>query len=139
MSSRSEFSRDNQPRPSGRLTRRRLLAVGLPPAVAAAFGAGGDHGFREARELSLKEVLIPVHQLPHAFDGFTIAQLSDFHYHPLYTAKVISDAVDLVNRLCPDIVVLTGDFVTVPYFGSRHRTKPEVQAQAEPCADLLSQ
>src|SRR5437667_6531995 len=114
MSSRSEFSRDNQPRPSGRLTRRRLLEIGLPTAAAAAFGAVGGHGFREARRLNLKEVLIPVHQLPYAFEGFTIAQLGDFHYHPLFTAKVISDAVHIVNRLYPDVVVLTGDFVTVP-------------------------
>ena len=139
MSSRSEFFRDNQPRPTGRLTRRRLLAIGLSSAAAAAFGAVGDHGFRETRELSLKEVLIPVHQLPHAFDGFTIAQLSDFHYHPLFTAKAISDAVHLVNQLHPDIVVLTGDFVTVPDFGPRHQTKLEIQTQAEPCAELLSQ
>ena len=39
----------------------------------------------------------------------------------------------------PDIVVLNGDFVTVPYFGSRHKTKLEIQAQAEPCAELLGQ
>lgn len=139
MSSRSEFSKDNQPRPTGRLTRRRLLAIGLPTAAAAAFGAVGGRGFREARELSLKEGLIPVHHLPYAFEGFSIAQLSDFHYHPLFTAKVISDAVHLVNRLYPDIVVLTGDFVTVPYFGSRHKTELEIQTQAEPCAELLSQ
>ena len=139
MSSRSEFSKDNQPRPTGRLTRRRLLAIGLPTAAAAAFGAVGGRGFREARELSLKEGLIPVHHLPYAFEGFSIAQLSDFHYHPLFTAKVISEAVHLVNKLYPDIVVLTGDFVTVPYFGSRHKTKLEIQSQAEPCAELLSQ
>src|ERR1700674_1860785 len=139
MSSRSEFPSHNQARPTNRLTRRRLLAIGVPTAAAAAFGAVCNRGCRESRELSLKEVLIPVHQLPHAFDGFTIAQLSDFHYHPLFTAKAISDAVHLVNQLYPDIVVLTGDFVTVPDFGSRHQTKFEVQIQAEPCAELLSQ
>src|SRR3984893_8818967 len=139
MSSRSEFSRDNQPRPSGRLTRRRLLAVGLPPAVAAAFGAGGDHGFREARALNLKEVLIPVQQLPHAFDGFTIAQLSDFHYHPLFTAKAISDAVHLVNQLHPDIVVLTGTSLPFPTSAQAAELNLLSRPQAEPCAELLSQ
>src|SRR5947209_2447234 len=139
MSFKSESSQDNELRPSGRLTRRRLLAIGVPAVAALAFGAVGDHGFREARRLTLKEVVIPVHQLPSAFDGLTIAQLSDFHYHPLFSAKVIGDAVHLVNQLSPAIVVLTGDFVTIPFFGSRHKTKLEIQTQAEPCAELLSQ
>ena len=63
----------------------------------------------------------------------------DFHYHPLFSAKVIGDAVHLVNQLSPAIVVLTGDLVTIPFFGSRHKTKLEIQTQAEPCAGLLSQ
>jgi predicted MPP superfamily phosphohydrolase len=113
--------------------------MGIPAAAAAAFGAIGDHGFREAREVSLKEVVIPARHLPPAFDGFTIAHLSDFHYHPVFTAKPIADAVDLVNKLNPDILVLTGDFVTVPYFGSNRKTIETIASQAEPCAELLSQ
>ena len=139
MSSRSEFSRHNQARPTNRLTRRRLLAIGVPTAAAAAFGAVCNHGFRETRELSLKEVLIPVHQLPPAFDGFTIAQLSDFHYHPLFTAKAIGDAVHLVNQLHPDIVVLTGTSLPFPTSAQAAELNLLSRPQAEPCAELLSQ
>lgn len=137
--SRSDLRGGDQFGSTGRLTRRRLLAIGIPAAAAAAFGTVGDYGFREARELSVKEVVIPVRQLPDGFDGFTIAHLSDFHYHPVFTAKPIADAVDLVNKLNPDIVVLTGDFVTIPYFGSKRKTIATIEAQAEPCAELLGQ
>ena len=111
----------------------------MPAAAVVASGLAGVEAFREAQELILKEIVIPLKRLPHAFDGFTIAHLSDFHYHPIFTAKPISDAVCLVNRLNPDIVVLTGDFVTIPVFGSRRRAISTIQQQSEPCADLLSQ
>jgi len=35
--------------------------------------------------------------------------------------------------------VLTGDFVTVPSFGSRGKSKSVIKSQAEQCAELLSQ
>jgi predicted MPP superfamily phosphohydrolase len=53
-----------------------------------------------------------VHRLPEAFRGFRIVQLSDIHHGlfvPLYT---VIEAVELANQLEPDLVVLTGDFVT---------------------------
>jgi len=43
----------------------------------------------------------------------------------------------MVNELRPDLVVLTGDFVTAPFFGGLHRS-PKVP-EAEPCASLLSE
>jgi predicted MPP superfamily phosphohydrolase len=83
--------------------------------------------------------MISVRQLPYEFEGCTIAHLSDFHYHPIFTAKVIREAVYLVNQLNPYIVVLTGDFVTVPRLRTWHKTKAAIKAQAEPCAELLRQ
>jgi predicted MPP superfamily phosphohydrolase len=137
--SNSEVPSNNQALPGRRLTRRRLLATGISTAAAVTFGVTGYHGFREARQLSFNQVMISVPQLPYEFEGCTIAHLSDFHYHPIFTAKAIREAVYLVNSLSPYIVVLTGDFVTVAYFSLRRKSKPAIQAQAEPCAELLSQ
>jgi hypothetical protein len=96
--------------------------MGIATAAAAAIGIAGDKGFGEACQLSLKKITVPLPRLPNEYDGFTIAHLSDFHYHPVFTVKPITDAVHLVNELNPDMVVLTGDFVTIPYFGSRNKT-----------------
>jgi uncharacterized protein len=81
---------------------------------------------------------IELARLPAAFDGFTIAQLSDFHYNRL-SAVPIRAAIEIVNNLHPDLVVLTGDFVTVPIFHRRFHTAKRAASAAEPCASLLAQ
>jgi predicted MPP superfamily phosphohydrolase len=50
--------------------------------------------------------------LPPEFDGYRIAQISDFHLGTWLTPKYLLDAVDQVNRLQPDLIAITGDFVT---------------------------
>jgi predicted MPP superfamily phosphohydrolase len=96
---------------------------------------GGD-GFAESNEVKVVELDIALRRLPRSFDGFTIAQLSDFHYE-LFATKPISRAVAMVNRLAPDLVALTGDFVTAPMF-ERLDTLRKAAWQAAPCADILS-
>jgi uncharacterized protein len=53
--------------------------------------------------------------LPHLgadFSGYRIVQLSDIHADRWMTAARLGKIVERVNRLKPDLVVLTGDFVT---------------------------
>lgn len=51
-------------------------------------------------------------RLPSDFIGLRLVQLSDIH-HGLYTRlEEVERAVELTNRLQPDLVALTGDFVT---------------------------
>ena len=76
-------------------------------------------------------------RLPEAFDGFTIAQLSDFHYEDHFSVVPIRKAVEVVNELHPDLIVLTGDFVTVPFFSYARRHYPQSARNAETCADTL--
>ena len=78
---------------------------------------------------------IRLRRWPSRLDGFTIALLSDFHYDPFFSVHPIRHSIDLVNKLRPDLVVLTGDFVTVPVSGDA----AESAAAAEPCAELLGQ
>jgi uncharacterized protein len=46
-------------------------------------------------------------------------------------------AVDIVNRMNPDVVALTGDFITVPPLHHRSSAR-KAAANIEPCAQLLS-
>lgn len=66
-------------------------------------------------------------------NGFTIALLSDFHYDPYFSIHPLRAAIPIVKSLHPDLVALTGDFVTVPFFGNEAKGA----WAAEPCADLL--
>lgn len=63
-------------------------------------------------EISLDRVTVPIPQLPAALDGYRIVQLSDLHLFPLTTLAFITQALELAQSLKPDLLVLTGDFVT---------------------------
>jgi len=115
------------------LSRRKfLLAAGLVSASALAFGEEGL--VREPSHVELVRVVMPLARLPKEFDGFTIAQLSDFHYDE-FSVTPIQKAIRIVNSLEPDLVVLTGDFVTTSMFVTG--PEPEAAKAAEPCARLL--
>jgi predicted MPP superfamily phosphohydrolase len=72
---------------------------------------------------------------PQSLDGFTVVLLSDFHYDPYFSVHPLHAAIPMVNGLHPDLIVLTGDFVTVPDFGDERKGA----FAAEPCARLLRQ
>lgn len=66
-------------------------------------------------------------------DGFTIALLSDFHFDQTFSVHPIRNSIEVVNNLHPDLIVLAGDFVSVPLVGDPARGAD----MAEPCAELL--
>jgi predicted MPP superfamily phosphohydrolase len=117
------------------LSRRKFLSGAA--AAAAGTTVFALYGFSESYRPEIKRIEIPLKRLPEAFDGFTIAQLSDFHYES-FSAVPIRRAVGLVNSLRPDLVVLTGDFVTVGFFESRAHARRHAWTAAIPCAEILS-
>jgi uncharacterized protein len=72
---------------------------------------------------------------PERLNGFTVAQLSDFHYDPYFSVHPLHASIAMVNGLHPDLIVLTGDFVSVPMVGDERKAA----FAAEPCAGILSQ
>jgi predicted MPP superfamily phosphohydrolase len=54
---------------------------------------------------------IPLDNLPPAFDGFKIAQISDLHAGSTINGNYIKNIVDMVNELKPDLIALTGDII----------------------------
>lgn len=64
------------------------------------------------RHIEVNRVEIESPLIPPAFDGFTIAQLSDLHVGTWGSdTTFISQLVDSVNALHPDLIVFTGDIV----------------------------
>lgn len=72
---------------------------------------------------------------PEQLDGFTIALLSDFHYDPYFSIHPLHAAIPIVKDLRPDLILLGGDFVSVPWIGDVRKAA----FAAEPCARLLRQ
>lgn len=121
-------------------TRRRFLQIGAAGAAVAALGVAGD-GLFEANRPQLVSVEVGLPRLPECCDGFRIAQLSDIHYDDYFSVVPLRKAVDIINRLKPDLVAVTGDFVTSRGMGSHlvNVEKREAAAKAiEPCARLLA-
>jgi predicted MPP superfamily phosphohydrolase len=114
-------------------TRRKFLGI----AAAAGIGAfAADSALIEPNHPRIVRKEIALRRWPSRLDGFTVAHLSDFHYDPSFSVHPLKAAVDIVNRLSPDLIVFTGDFVSVRLlFGS----DKEAAAAAEPCATLLGQ
>ena len=113
------------------INRRKFIQLGTAGAVAAlgleAFVVEPNVPRVVRKEIALK-------RWPSRMEGFTIALLSDFHYDAVFSAHPIRSSIDTVNSLRPDLIALTGDFVTQPEVGD----PAEGAAAAEPCADLLS-
>jgi predicted MPP superfamily phosphohydrolase len=53
-----------------------------------------------------------LNDLPEGFRGFRILQISDIHHSLFFPLERVAAVVELCNRLKPDLVALTGDFVT---------------------------
>ncbi len=81
---------------------------------------------------------IDLRRWPERLEGFTIALLSDFHYDPYFSVHPLRSSISMVNGLHPDLIVLTGDFVTEPFSGGKAKAEKAADA-AEPCAQLLRQ
>jgi len=120
---------------SGKLSRRKFLYGGVVAAAGAA--VTGGWGFTESYHPQVTRLEIPLARLPQAFDGLTIAQLSDFHYEEHFSVVPIRKAVEMVNGLHPDLAVLTGDFVTVPWLDGSPGNLRQYAQTAEPCARIL--
>jgi predicted MPP superfamily phosphohydrolase len=83
-------------------------------------------------ELITEHRAIRISQLPDAFHGFRIAQLSDIHFEEFTEPTFLKYAVHRVNQLKPDLVLLTGDFISA---GPRHA--PFAAEAAVRCAAIL--
>jgi predicted MPP superfamily phosphohydrolase len=105
--------------------------------AGAAVPLAGYAQFVEPYHLTVERLDLSIPNLPAAFDGFRIAQLSDFHYGVYTGAAVVSAAVDLANSLYPDLIVITGDFITMPDESALPVTD-RVFTDMALCAELLA-
>ena len=97
--------------------------VGLPFGRAGAFGQAVALGalglmllviavgYVGSRSLVVRRIEFAFDDLPSAFDGVTIAQLSDLHVGPHTSARFLARIVEAVAKESPDIVAFTGDQV----------------------------
>jgi hypothetical protein len=71
------------------------------------------------------EHVVAVPNLPERLRGLRVVQLSDLHRSRLTSDWLLREAVSLANAARPDLIVLTGDYVTAN------------PADIEPCAQIV--
>ncbi|HVF26637.1 MAG TPA: metallophosphoesterase [Pyrinomonadaceae bacterium] len=109
--------RDRRRVTSPRPTPLRALASGLMEAARAALA--------EPYLLAVERHAVGLRRLPAQLDGLRVVQLSDIHHSPFTGREQVERAVEMANNLQPDIIVLTGDYVT------------HEREYAAPCAEML--
>ena len=78
-------------------------------------GGGGAFGYGnqiERHRLVVDYLTIPVPGLGTAWKDFCIVQISDLHLEPYGDPELLRVAVGMINGFKPDMVVMTGDYVT---------------------------
>ena len=91
--------------------RREFLAGTLSACSAAALPARADAASEaDPAESETPTFLVP--GLDPAHEGLRVAQLSDLHVGPKTPAALVRAAIEEVNRFEPDLVALTGDFLS---------------------------
>ena len=65
----------------------------------------------ESHKLVIERIPIPLTNLDPALEGFRVVQISDIHLYPLTKSDLVKRAVEIANKLNPDLTVLTGDYV----------------------------
>lgn len=82
------------------------LAAGAIPLATMSFGIlSGAYDYR------VRKKTLVLKNLPKAFDGIRIAQISDIHTGSFFNKTAVAGGVDMLNDQKADIVFFTGDLV----------------------------
>jgi len=100
-----------------RATPLRTLTAGLAQVARAAFS--------EPYQLAVERHAVALRRLPRELDGLRVVHLSDIHHSPFTGREQVERAVEVANSLQPDIIALTGDYIS------------HEREYIEPCAEML--
>lgn len=92
-------------------TRRRFLSLMALGIAALPFGALLYGMYRGKYNFKVLHYQMEFDDLPEAFDGYRITQISDIHSGSFDNRQKIEYAVDLVNKQQSDVIFFTGDLV----------------------------
>lgn len=93
--------------------------------IKSALSQVARHALTEPFMLTIERREIHLSRLPVRLDGLRIVHLSDLHYGPLVNPEHLKRAVKAANDLRPDLIALTGDYIS------------QDRIYAAPCAEVV--
>lgn len=102
----------------------------------AAFGALGfctpwavNHTGSSRQWLEIVEAELKLANLGESFHGLRVVHISDLHYSRTVSGRYLKSCVRCINNLNPDVVLLTGDYITHDYYGRFRRKVVNILGQ----------
>ncbi|HEX2385496.1 MAG TPA: metallophosphoesterase, partial [Candidatus Binatia bacterium] len=108
------------------LARRDFLRTGIGAVAAAPFVLSGYGALMERKRFEIERFDIRLDGLSGALNDVTVVQLTDLHVGPFMPGEELAAYVEAINRLEPDFIALTGDFVA------------SSEAEVDPCVEALA-
>lgn len=109
------------------VSRRQFVKqVGYGLAVVP-FGLSTYGVYVASQEFVIERISITLPRWPEPLRGLKIVQLTDIHVGVFMTQERLDEYVKIVNRLEPDLVVITGDFVS----SSSRYVRPAIRALSQ--------
>lgn len=71
-------------------------------------------------EITITNIPIKLSRLSPEFENFRIVQISDFHLGTWFDKSALLHVVSVVNQLEPDLIAITGDFISYDPSGYAH-------------------
>ena len=92
--------------------RRRVLQLAGQGAVVAPMAVLGYGTFIQRFDLRVREVDVPIADLPRDLEGLRILQISDIHRGPFLSDAELGRVVDAALETRPNLAVVTGDLIS---------------------------
>ena len=108
------------------LTRRDFVRSLVATPLVALSATAAYARLIEPYNYLISETDILIRDLPKAFEGFRITQLTDIHHSRILGINEVRRVIGLAQQTKPDMFVLTGDYST------------SYRRYIEPCAEALS-
>lgn len=120
------------PAKSGAITRSRFLARAGLIAAAIPITSLGYGIISGAYDYRLKKVRLVLPNLPKAFEGLRIGQISDIHTGSLMNKTAVEGGIEILMNEKPDIIFFTGDLInslareTQPFMSMLQKIKADL-------------
>jgi predicted MPP superfamily phosphohydrolase len=107
----SLFTNSGDKLPGEAITRSEFLTKAALVATAIPFGAMAYGVISGAHDYRVRRVTVKLPNLPKAFDGIRIGQLSDIHSGSFWNKTAVKGGVEMMLNEKPDVLFFTGDLV----------------------------
>lgn len=92
--------------------RRQLIQAAGSAMIASPFMVVGYGALVERTDFHVREVDVPVPNLPEDLQGLKLLLLSDIHLSPFLSEKDLERVIAMANENRPDLVLVTGDLIS---------------------------